>query len=744
VKPVGLTDDQDNYRCISPLCRGHSRASIPAKAFASRFSWVSRGTLLTELATRHTWDNMHALQVAQLPIFCDVQTYNATEPLSMPAILFQPTSQQASTTKLAHFKSFLAESCGTDFQTYRELHAWSVNRREIFWSEFWKFGKIIGEPGTQTLSVGETMIRDRWFPNGKLNFAENLLRPELLHAAETAELPAIIAVNEQGLVRTWSRSELHEAVVRLANYLEAIGIRAGDRIAAVLPNCAEAIVGMMATTAIGAVWSSCSPDFGNDAICDRFSQIEPRLLLTTEACQYNGKPLSPLTRVLQLVDRLPTLEQILFATSGESGLATPDTEASKNQSNVICLNPILSEGPAERKFERFAFNHPAFILYSSGTTGKPKCIVHSAGGTLIQHMKEHQLHCDLREGDVAFYYTTTGWMMWNWLVSALASSAAILVYDGNPLVPREDILFELADRYKVTHFGTSAKFLSALKKRNCQPIQQHDCDSLRVIMSTGSPLMPDGFDYVYGSIKSDVHLASISGGTDIISCFVLGSPVDPVYRGEIQFAGLAMDVQVVDDNGMRLWDQAGELVCKQSFPSMPTGFWDDPEDRKYLASYFERFENVWCHGDWAMQNSETLGWVIYGRSDATLNPGGVRIGTAEIYQQVEAFSEIAEALATAVRKDGDEEVVLFVRMQPNRVLDPDVVSRIRHQLRTRLSPRHVPQWIVQVPDFPRTISGKLSEIAVRHCLHGLPIQNASALSNPESLQFFASWEPQSS
>lgn len=662
--------------------------------------------------------------------------HSATDPFafvasrveSMATPLWTPSEARITQSNLAAFGSFLSQQFQVPSQlTYSDLHAWSLKQPELFWQGIWKFCNIQGEQGERVLLGNSRMFDARWFPDGNLNFAANLLHPK--DTSIDSHL-ALVATNEKGDVVRWSFAELRSKVTALALFLKSQGIERGDRVAGLLPNVPAAVVAMLATTSIGAIWSCCSPDFGTDAVVDRFCQIEPKLLFSQTTCQYNGKKLLLENKVSEIASRLPSVKGIVLCDSPANDSVSIESAASFRLDDSI--KPFLGK-PFE--FEAFPFSHPIYILYSSGTTGVPKCIVHSAGGTLLQHAKELHLHTDLHPGDTLYYYTTTGWMMWNWLVSGLQAKATILLYDGGPLFPNGNALFELASKFDVTHFGASAKFFSAVQKEGCVPREMFELPKLRTILSTGSPLLSESYDYIYENIKEDVHLASISGGTDIVSCFVLGVPTESVYRGQIQGPGLGMDMQVYDEHGKPIHDGCGELVCAAPFPSMPIGFWNDPEGAQYHKSYFEQFENVWCHGDWAQRTPEG-GFIIFGRSDATLNPGGVRIGTAEIYRQVESFDSVAECLATALRKDGDEQIILFVKMKPDHCLQPSLVDMIKKRLREHCSPRHVPTYIIEASDLPRTISGKLSEIAVRNAIHGLPIKNEAALANPESLDFF--------
>jgi len=636
--------------------------------------------------------------------------------------LWTPSPERIERANLSRFMRFVhKEAPDAQVQGYVDLYEYSLKDPERFWTLVWDFCGIRASGDREPALVeGERMPGARWFPNVRINFAQNLLRYR-------DERTALAFRGEAGHERELSYAELHDQVSCLAQALKALGVGKGDRVAGFMPNIPEAVVAMLATTSLGAIWSSCSPDFGINGVVDRFGQIAPKVLFTAASYAYGGKRFDCLAKCREVADRIPTIRtRIVVPLAGGDGTLPGAVE----------WNSFLeSGGDGLSTFDRFPFNDPLYILYSSGTTGVPKCIVHGAGGTLLQHLKEHQLHADVRPGDRVFYFTTCGWMMWNWLVTALASEATLVLYDGSPLHPDARVLFDLADRAGVTLFGTSAKYIDAVRKSGLRPRETHDLRSVRTITSTGSPLALESFDFVYADIKTDVHLASISGGTDIASCFVGGNPNAPVWSGEIQAAGLGMSVEIFDDAGRPLADEAGELVCTASFPSMPVGFWNDPDGSKYRAAYFERFPGVWHHGDWA-RRTEHGGFIIFGRSDATLKPGGVRIGTAEIYRQVEQLPEVLESLAVGQQWNNDERIVLFVRLAPGAVLDDAMRKRIAERIRTNASPRHVPARIIAVADIPRTKSGKIVELAVRNVIHGRAVTNREALANPEALDAF--------
>ena len=622
-------------------------------------------------------------------------------------------------TRLAAFM----KACGHEKLDYPSFWQWSVDHPEKFWDAVWDFCGLLGEKGGVVLKDASHMPGAVFYPEARLNYAENLLKRRDDH-------PALIFRNEKGQDRILSFADLYGEVARWQTALVERGVQAGDRVAAFMPNMPETIIAFLATASLGAIWSSASPDFGVQGLIDRFGQIEPKVLITVDGYFYNGKTVDCLEKVK---DVQPSLKNLAHTILVPFVSETPAFDFLVNARSCTDFQKITTD----IKFERVLFNHPLVIMFSSGTTGVPKCIVHGHGGTLIQHVKEHQLQSDIKPGDRVFYFTTCGWMMWNWLVSALASEATLLLYDGSPFYPDGHMLWTYAETYKATFFGTSAKYIDALKVNDLQPGKDHDLSSLRSIASTGSPLVHESFDYVYASIKEDVHLASISGGTDIVSCFVLGNPISPVWRGEIQGPGLGLAVDVFDEDGKPIPAGAGsgELVCTKPFPCMPVQFWNDPDGAKYHAAYFERFDNIWCHGDW-IERTVHDGLIIHGRSDATLNPGGVRIGTAEIYRQVEQIPEVIESIAVGQDWEGDVRIILFVRLRENVVLDDVLREKIKKQIKNGASPRHVPAKIIQINDIPRTKSGKITEIAVRDVVMGRKIKNIEALANPEALVLY--------
>ena len=645
--------------------------------------------------------------------------------------LWRPSEERVAKANLTEFIKDANARHGLELKTYDDLHRWSLENLEDFWTLVWDFCGVIAEGSPQpAIADRDRMPGARFFPEVRLNFAENLLRntPDLAGA----DGDAIVFWGEDKVKRRLSHADLYETVSRLHQALSAAGVGEGDRVAGFLPNMPETVMAMLAATSLGAIWSSCSPDFGVQGVLDRFGQIEPKVLFVPDGYHYNGKALDSLKRVAEFSRELPTVERIVVCPYLAE---TPDL--SPLDARAVTLADFIAPYRArEIAFKRVPFNAPLYIMFSSGTTGKPKCIVHGAGGTLMKHLSEQKLSCDIQPDDRVFYFTTCGWMMWNWLVSALASEATLILYDGSPFYPDGNILWDYAQAEKVTLFGTSAKYIDALNKQGYTPADSHDLPALRTMTSTGSPLVPEGFDYVYYKIKRDLNLASISGGTDIVGCFVLGNPIGPVWRGEIQAAALGLDVQVWSEDGKPVTGEKGELVCLNPFPSMPLRFWNDEDGSRYRGAYFERFPGVWCHGDFAEQTTRG-GFIIHGRSDATLNPGGVRIGTAEIYRQVEKLEEVEESIVIGQDWDGDTRVVLFVKLRGERRLDEDLVKRIRTQIKDGASPRHVPAKVIQVPDIPRTKSGKIVELAVRDVVHGREVKNLSALANPEALDHYA-------
>jgi acetoacetyl-CoA synthetase len=639
--------------------------------------------------------------------------------------LWQPSETEVRRTNMARFMTQVEADWGEDVRSYDALYRFSIENSDRFWTSVRDFATLTAQTwGDRIVDAPDQMPGARWFPDARLNFAENLLR-------RRDEADAIVFRGEDQVRRRLSHGELYDAVSRLAQALRDAGVTSGERVCAVLPNIPESVVAMLATTSIGAIWSSCSPDFGAEAIIDRFGQIEPKVLFTADGYFYNGKAIDCLERATEVITRIPSLSRVVVVPYAGS-----DRPAGGVPKGVSYGEFVEPHQPKDIAFASVPFNHPVYILYSSGTTGVPKCIVHGGGGTLLQHVKEHLLHCDIRPDDRVFYFTTCGWMMWNWLVSALASQATLLLYDGSPFHPTGNVLFDFADEEEMSLFGTSAKYIDALAKAGLAPRQTHWLRSLRMMTSTGSPLAPESFDYVYRDIKTDLHLASISGGTDLISCFVLGNPVAPVWRGEIQTPGLGMAVSVFDESGFPVQSGKGELVCTRPFPSMPVCFWNDPDGTKYRAAYFERFPGVWHHGDY-VEFTAHGGVIIHGRSDATLNPGGVRIGTAEIYRRVEQMDEVVESVVIGQHWGHDVRIVLFVVLRPGLTLGAALADKIRERIRSTCSPRHVPAKIIQVGDIPRTKNGKISELAVRDVVHGRTATNADALANPQALTMFS-------
>ena len=642
--------------------------------------------------------------------------------------LWTPSEERRRASNLARFMDCLAARRGLRLDDYAALHRWSIEQADAFWFELAHFADIKAEWADAAVLVdGERMPGARWFPGARLNFAENLLHYRDDHLA-------LVFHNERGQRRTLSYRQLAAETARVAAGLRDAGVTAGDRVAGFMPNLPETLIAMLATTSLGAIWSSCSPDFGIAGVLDRFGQIAPKVIVTADGYFYGGKTLDSLAPIAGVLAQLPSVSSVIVV---PYVAAEPDLTRLQGVGTRRVHTWARFGTPGARPvFERLPFDHPLFVMYSSGTTGKPKCIVHGAGGTLLQHLKEHHLHVDLRRNDRLFFFTTCGWMMWNWLASGLAVGATLVLYDGSPFHPDEGVLWRMAEEEHVSIFGTSPKYLSALDKAGYRPRERVQLPTLRTVISTGSPLAPEQFDFVYREIKADVQLASISGGTDIISSFCMGNPLGPVYRGELQCAVLGMAVDVVDDACRSLPPgEKGELVCRRSFPSMPIGFWGDDDGSRYRKAYFERFPGIWHHGDYAMRTAHG-GFMILGRSDAVLNPGGIRIGTAEIYRQVETLPEILESLCIGQDWQGDVRVVLFVRLRDGVALDEALQKRIRDTIRANTTPRHVPAKIVAVPEIPRTISGKIVELAVRNVVHGLPVTNTDALANPGALEHF--------
>lgn len=637
---------------------------------------------------------------------------------------YTPTQAEIQGTQLFQFIQYCESRFGMHCKHYHDFYQWTLDYRAEFWEALSQFSQIQWkEPYQSVLIDGESLLESRWFVGGQLNYAERCLE----HPDDQI---ALIAYQENGNKKAFNFGELRQQVARLAAGMRASGVKSGDRIVGYLPNLPETLIAFLAAASLGAIWSSCSPDFGVQGVLDRFQQIEPNLLFAANGYQYQGKTYNGLEKISQIVEGLPTVQKIILVHSLKD-IPIPTEIANKPSVSF----EQFSQPSEKLEYLAVDFDHPIYILFSSGTTGAPKCIVHRTGGVLLQHLKELMLHSDLHAGDRLFYYTTCGWMMWNWMVSGLAVGATLVLYDGSPNFPQADRLFDLVERERITHFGTSAKFLASCEKAGVSTINSRDLSSLVTIFSTGSPLLPEQYDYVKTQIKSRVRLCSISGGTDIVSCFALGNPLLPIYPGELQSRGLALAVDIFDEQGHSVQGEKGELVCRKSFPVMPIGFWGDTDQTLYRKAYFQRFPDVWAHGDYAELTAHE-GLIIYGRSDAVLNPGGVRIGTAEIYRQVDKIPEVLESIVIGQDWEQDVRIVLFVVLRPGLMLDESIKQKIKTIIRQGASPRHVPAKIIQVQSIPRTVSGKIVELAVRNIVHHRPVNNIEALANPEALDQF--------
>jgi len=648
--------------------------------------------------------------------------------------LWRPSEDRIASSNLTFYTDYVAKLLNRKISSYQELYDWSVIDIEEFWKSFWNFSGVIHSKPYQQILSGDGMFRTRWFEGSELNFAENLLRYR-------DDQIAIISSRENFPVIKLTYSELYNLTASLSLSLKEMGVKKGDRVAGFVNNVPESVIAMLATVSLGAIWTSCSPDFGHKGVLDRFGQIQPKILYAIETYNYNGKLIDCSEKIEAIQKSIPSIEKIVLIKrfNDFKGNVTKDKTLVKIN-NSLFFNDLLSNTSTELKFEQVSFNHPVFIMYSSGTTGIPKCIVHGGGGTLLQHFKELYLHTNLKREDVITYYTTCGWMMWNWLVSSLFVGARILLYDGNPVYPNINILWKKIEDDKISVFGTSPKFLGMIQKAGLVPKDHFDLSSLKTILSTGSPLSVENFRWVYEDVKGDLQLSSISGGTDIISCFMLGNPNLPVYEGEIQCKGLGMKVEAFNEKGESVIEEKGELVCTKPFPSMPVYFWNDPENKKYYSAYFDYYPGIWRHGDY-IKITKHGGIIVYGRSDATLNPGGVRIGTAEIYRIVEAMDEVTDSLAVGQTRKNDVRIILFVVLKPNHILNDTLIEKIKTVIRTNATPRHVPLKIIQVQDIPRTISGKKVELAVTRILHQENVDNRDALANPDSLEQFKKISP---
>ncbi|MDP6684359.1 MAG: acetoacetate--CoA ligase [Candidatus Marinimicrobia bacterium] len=642
----------------------------------------------------------------------------------MGKIIWKPKKNQVLSSQMWSFLQGINKKNSTQLKDYQELYSWSVDNPSMFWEFIWEFCDVIhSQPYSQIVDNISCKPGAKWFPSARLNFAENLLRFKDDH-------PAIIFIGEDKIETTISYGDLFQEVIKTAAALKFAGVNKGDRVAGFIPNIPEAVIAMLASATIGAVWSSSSPDFGIKGVLDRFSQIKPKVLFTADGYFYNGKRFDTLKKLKGIVNQLPSVKKVIIIP-----YTTECPHISSIPNSVLYDDFISGKTSDAIEYNQLPFDHPLYIMYSSGTTGLPKSIVHSAGGTLIQHVKELRLHTNLTRKDTIFYFTTTGWMMWNWLVSSLAVGATVVLYDGSPLYPNSDAMWKMAEELGITVFGTSAKFIAASEVAGVKPHNYLDLSKLKTILSTGSPLVEENYDYIYRDVKPDVQLSSISGGTDIISCFALGNPILPVYRGELQCRGLGMAVDSFNENGDSLCNQKGELVCKKAFPSMPVYFWNDPDGQKYHEAYFDDFDGIWSHGDYITINDHG-GVKIFGRSDATLNPGGVRIGTAEIYRVVENFQEVEDSLVVGQEWKGDERIILFIKISENKQISDELIVSIKDAIRKNCSPRHVPEKILPTPDIPYTINGKKVELSVKNIIAGKGVSNRDALANPDSLEHY--------
>ena len=687
----------------------------------------------------------------------------------MNKCLWKPSESRVENSNIAKFINYINQNSAYPSKhiNYQALHAWSLSDKELFWQSIWTFSGVKGGKGDIILEDSDKMPGAKWFPEASLNFAENLLQSSFSDDTITngqvvgKQLPseqiAIVERGEHGRREQLSYAELKEQVGKVRHFLDSKGVSKGDCVAGFLPNSQYAIIAMLATASIGAIWTSCSPDFGIQGVLDRFQQTQPKVLFACDGYYYANKTINAKERVEAICESLDSLSACVIVdylnkNDYQEKHKSSDASGQNSTSNQTKWADILAEASTPLVFEPMAFNDPLYVMYSSGTTGKPKCIIHTVGGTLLQHIKELSLHTDVKPTSHLFYYTTCGWMMWNWLVSGLSLGAQIIIYDGSPFHQDKSVLFDLIDEEEISIFGASAKYYAACEKFGLLPKTSHHLGSLETVLSTGSPLSQESFQYLYDKVKSDICVSSISGGTDIISCFALGCPILPVYRGELQCIGLGMDVAFVDDNGVTLSEEKvkdidkrkGELVCRQPFPSMPSGFWNDPQNEKYKDAYFSRFENIWAHGDYGEvinhhdkhNNIEQRGVIIHGRSDAVLNPGGVRIGTAEIYRQVEKVEEVFESIAIAQTWNDDVRIILFVTLKDGLRLSDSLTLKIKESIRKNTTPRHVPSKVIQVNDIPRTLSGKIVELAVKKVVEGLTVTNTDALANPEALELF--------